>query len=88
MQLTQALNDCPLGTARVGALYNERSCASTIDSFRLQTTSSSTLTLSLLWFNFRSVRDSRAAVEGKNGFVCMVERSWMSAFDSPEFWRL
>ena len=26
------------------------------------------------------------AVEGKNGFVCMVERSWMEAFDSPEFW--
>jgi len=25
------------------------------------------------------------AVEGKNGFVCMVERSWMEAFDSPEF---
>lgn len=23
---------------------------------------------------------------GKNGFVCMVERSWMEAFDSPEFW--
>src|SRR5713101_4697165 len=26
------------------------------------------------------------AVEGKNGFVCAVERSWMSYFDSPEFW--
>jgi hypothetical protein len=26
------------------------------------------------------------AVRGKNGFVCMVERSWMAAFDSPEFW--
>jgi hypothetical protein len=26
------------------------------------------------------------AVEGKNGFVCLVERSWMSPFDSPEFW--
>lgn len=26
------------------------------------------------------------AVKGKNGFVCLVERSWMSAFDSPEFW--
>ena len=26
------------------------------------------------------------AVKGKNGFVCVVERSWMSAFDSPEFW--
>jgi hypothetical protein len=25
-------------------------------------------------------------VEGKNGFVCVVERSWMSPFDSPEFW--
>jgi hypothetical protein len=24
--------------------------------------------------------------KGKNGFVCMVERSWMEAFDSPEFW--
>lgn len=26
------------------------------------------------------------AVEGKNGFVCVVERSWMSPADSPEFW--
>jgi hypothetical protein len=26
------------------------------------------------------------AVEGKNGFVCMVERAWMNPFDAPEFW--
>ena len=26
------------------------------------------------------------AVEGKNGFVCIVERAWMGAFDSAEFW--
>jgi hypothetical protein len=26
------------------------------------------------------------AVEGKNGFVCMVARSWMAAFDWTEFW--
>ena len=26
------------------------------------------------------------AARGKNGFVCMVERSWMEAFDSPEYW--
>jgi hypothetical protein len=26
------------------------------------------------------------AVHGKNDFVCMVERGWMEAFDSPEFW--
>jgi hypothetical protein len=26
------------------------------------------------------------AVQGKNGFVCMVERGWMEAFDAPEFW--
>ena len=26
------------------------------------------------------------AVEGKNGFVCMVERGWMSPSDSQEFW--
>jgi hypothetical protein len=26
------------------------------------------------------------AVKGKNGFVCIVERSWMSPFDFPEFW--
>jgi hypothetical protein len=26
------------------------------------------------------------AVEGKNGFVCVVERSWMNPFDNPEFW--
>ena len=26
------------------------------------------------------------AVEGTNGFACMVARSWMAAFDWPEFW--
>jgi hypothetical protein len=26
------------------------------------------------------------AVKGKNGFVCVVERSWMGQVDSPEFW--
>ena len=26
------------------------------------------------------------AVEGKNGFVCMVGRAWMAAFDWAEFW--
>lgn len=26
------------------------------------------------------------AARGKNGFVCLVERSWMEAFDMPEFW--
>ena len=26
------------------------------------------------------------AVSGKSGFTCLVERSWMSPFDSPEFW--
>ena len=26
------------------------------------------------------------AVKGKNGFVCVVERSWMSPFDFAQFW--
>lgn len=26
------------------------------------------------------------AVEGKNGFVCLVARSWTGPFDWPEFW--
>jgi hypothetical protein len=26
------------------------------------------------------------AVKGRNGFVCLVERSWMGPVDSPEFW--
>jgi hypothetical protein len=26
------------------------------------------------------------AVKGKNGFVCIVERSWTSPIDEPEFW--
>jgi len=26
------------------------------------------------------------AVQGKNGFVCVVERAWMSPSDSPGFW--
>jgi len=31
-------------------------------------------------------RGYETALEGKNGFVCAVERAWMSPFDSPEFW--
>lgn len=31
-------------------------------------------------------RGYQTAIEGKNGFVCMVERSWMSPFQSAEFW--
>ncbi|MFK2873074.1 hypothetical protein [Dyella lipolytica] len=26
------------------------------------------------------------AVEGKNGFVCVVDRSWTAEFENPEFW--
>ena len=26
------------------------------------------------------------AVEGRNGFVCVVERSWLGPFDASEFW--
>ncbi len=26
------------------------------------------------------------AIDGKNGFTCLVDRSWMSPFDSPDFW--
>jgi len=28
----------------------------------------------------------QTAVTGKNDFVCIVERAWMSPFDHPEFW--
>lgn len=31
-------------------------------------------------------RGYETVVEGKNGFVCIVERAWMSPFDSREFW--
>jgi hypothetical protein len=26
------------------------------------------------------------AIQGKNGFVCVVERSWTAGIDSPDFW--
>ena len=29
---------------------------------------------------------SETAVEGSNGFVCAVERGWMSQYDFPQFW--
>jgi hypothetical protein len=32
------------------------------------------------------VHGYQTAIRGTNGFVCLVERSWMSPFDSPEFW--
>jgi hypothetical protein len=27
-----------------------------------------------------------SVVKGKNGFVCMVQRSWVAGLDDPEFW--
>src|ERR1700747_718857 len=30
--------------------------------------------------------DYETAVEGKNGFVCAVERGWTAPTDNPEFW--
>ncbi|HKF22191.1 MAG TPA: hypothetical protein VKE93_11520 [Candidatus Angelobacter sp.] len=31
-------------------------------------------------------RGYETAVKGKNGFVCIVERSWTAPIDNPEFW--
>jgi hypothetical protein len=31
-------------------------------------------------------RGYETAVKGKNGFVCMVERSWTAGTDDPDFW--
>jgi len=31
-------------------------------------------------------RGYETVVKGKNGFVCMVERSWTAGIDEPEFW--
>lgn len=31
-------------------------------------------------------RGYETAVKGKNGFVCIVERSWASPIDDPDFW--
>ena len=33
-----------------------------------------------------SSKGYETAVRGTNGFTCLVERAWMSPFDSPEFW--
>jgi hypothetical protein len=33
-----------------------------------------------------AARGYETAFEGKNGFVCIVERAWTSPFDSPEYW--
>ena len=31
-------------------------------------------------------KNYETAVEGKNGFVCIVGRAWLAPFDSAEFW--
>jgi hypothetical protein len=31
-------------------------------------------------------KNYETAVEGKNGFVCLVGRSWGAPFENPEFW--
>jgi hypothetical protein len=31
-------------------------------------------------------RGYETAVKGKNGFVCLVERSWFASFTDPQFW--
>jgi len=45
-----------------------------------QSISSDAKILVLGWRGYETAR------EGKNGFVCVVERSWMSPFNSAEFW--
>jgi len=32
------------------------------------------------------VHGYQTAIKGTNGFVCLVERAWMSPFDYPQFW--
>lgn len=32
------------------------------------------------------VRGYESVVKGKNGFVCLVERSWFASFEDSEFW--
>jgi hypothetical protein len=32
------------------------------------------------------IRGYETAAKGKNGFVCLVERSWATTFDDPQFW--
>ena len=31
-------------------------------------------------------RGYETAAKGKNGFVCMVQRSWTAPIDDPDFW--
>jgi hypothetical protein len=31
-------------------------------------------------------RGYQTAIRGTNGFTCLVERSWMAPFESPDFW--
>jgi hypothetical protein len=33
-----------------------------------------------------SSKGYETAINGTNGFTCLVERAWMSPFDSPQFW--
>jgi len=33
-----------------------------------------------------SARGYEVAVKGKNGFVCLIQRSWANEFDNPDFW--
>ena len=33
-----------------------------------------------------SAKGYETVVTGTNGFTCLVERGWMSPFDSPDFW--
>jgi hypothetical protein len=35
---------------------------------------------------FLGPKGYETVTEGKNGFVCVVERGWMSGADAPEFW--
>ena len=35
---------------------------------------------------FLDVMVTKTAIKGKNGFVCLVERSWTSPIDDPGFW--
>jgi hypothetical protein len=86
---------CAVGTARADDAKAAYSAMAPIEHYRVATASeeialsrsaapaSISEDASILTLGNRGYE---SAVKGKNGFVCLVERSWANTFDDAEFW--
>jgi hypothetical protein len=86
---------CAIGTARVGHANPTYPAMAPVEQYRMENASeeialarSAAPALVSADAGILTLGDHgyETAVKAKNGFVCLVQRSWANAFEDPEFW--